>query len=123
MAEDDITVPFADCVLVSESGRKFSSSKTALSLSSTVFRDMLENCQPAKGSSQSPEIPLKDHTDKEVEMLWRQVHRVNPVLGYFVFHDTPGEDVLQRALDALALTEIAHKFDVKGGAFSSEYKI
>lgn len=114
-------VPFSDCVLLSESGRKFPSSKAALALKSSVFKDLLTACKPpadASGSGNNPEVPLMDHTDQEVELMWRQVHGLDPILGYVVFNDTPELDpnVLQRARDAIALTEIAHKFNVTGRA-------
>lgn len=123
MPEQADDLPFADCVLVSSSGRTFPSWKGILSVKSPVFRDLVASCLTEPDSSEGrnlPDVPLRDHTDKEEDFLWRQLHGVDPVIRYVSFCGTQEGNVVQRVRDVILLTEIAHKFDVKGGVPGSK---
>eukprot|EP00884_Botryococcus_braunii_P003046 jgi/Botrbrau1/12742/Bobra.67_1s0101.1 len=109
-------VPFADCLLVSKSGRTYPSIKGILALRSPVFRELLAGCVSGPGqqnSSETLQIPLSEHDDKEVILLWRQLHGIKPILGNQNFVDLQSVDIKKRTEEVFLLTEIAHKFDVK----------
>jgi hypothetical protein len=59
-------------------------------------------------------IPLAEHDDEEVELLWRQLHGIDPVVTEEIFLDCTGLDVHKKSEEVFRLTAIAHKYDVTG---------
>jgi hypothetical protein len=106
-----VTLPFSDCVLVSETGLEYPSIKGLLAVKSKVFKDLIASC-PTVGVPLH--IPLAEHDDEEVELLWRQLHGINPVITEETFIDCGKVDLSAKSGEVLRLTAIAHKFDITG---------
>lgn len=85
-ADQDLSnqIPYVDCALVSESGRLFPSIKGILALKSPIFRELIAGCQGDLGQPSSPETlqtPLAEYDDKKVQLLWRELHGIDPIRG------------------------------------------
>lgn len=112
----DINLPYSDCVLVSETGREFPSVKGLLALKCSVFRGLVEGCNPEEGPLR---IPVTG-TNEAVELLWRQLHGIDPPLNALTCLKISELPDLQAMAEKITLlVEPAHKYDYAGGSHTS----
>lgn len=75
---EENAIPFSDCVLVCDSGRRFPSIKGLLTLKSCVFRDLMLSCTEVtvngKIDGKPVEIPMKGDSEADVQLMWELLH-------------------------------------------------
>eukprot|EP00884_Botryococcus_braunii_P008790 jgi/Botrbrau1/17912/Bobra.50_1s0013.1 len=111
--DDQSTVPFSDCALVCDSGRRFPSSKSVLALRSKVLKSMLTGCGDGSSVGVCLDVHLKGDTEEDVEIFWSHLFFKSQVWNpAFV---TSRRDVQLRIVKAIAcLAKMAEKYDCKG---------
>eukprot|EP00884_Botryococcus_braunii_P008789 jgi/Botrbrau1/17911/Bobra.50_1s0012.1 len=109
-SDDELTVPFSDCALVCDSGRRFPSSRAVLALRSKVLNSMLTSCGDRSNDTACLDVPLIGDSEEDVEIFWRYLYYKSELWNpAFLSSDRSAQLGTVKAITRLA--KMADKYD------------